>query len=211
MSIGNDLLRFSDRKLLIFDGECQRVNLLEDNRPFQWSWLVAQRNKVIESHNHYLKWPDYRMSADAARITRFHQHWVTNGDDPTEILDKWESLALNPDYLLLGHNILAFDCPLWNLWRRELGRKTDWSMLPRIIDTHLLSRAYKEGWKPDRTNLLAWQYKVMEAHRKGIKTNLTAMAKELDVDFDEDRMHDGLYDIGVNLQVYWKLINILEI
>ncbi len=101
--------------------------------------------------------------------------------------------------------------PLWNLWREALGRKRTWEMMPRVIDTHLLSRAYKEGWKPDRENLMAWQFKVAAGYRKGIKTNLALMATELGVEFDPNRLHEASYDLGVNLQVYWKLVNLMEI
>ncbi len=209
--IGADLLRFSDQKLLLADGECNRVNLLMDNLPFQWTFMVAQKNRILESHDHYLYWPGYKMGEGAARVTRFQQHWVTNGDDPTEILDKWEEYALDPQYLIVGHNIMGFDCPLWNLWRERLGRKRTWEMLSRVVDTHLLARAYKEGWKPDRENLLRWQFKVSNGHRKGVKTNLSLMATEFGIEFDPNRMHDAGYDLGVNLQVYWKLVNLMEI
>ncbi len=86
MSIGADLLRFSDRKIIVFDAETQRVNTAMDNLPFQWAYVITQRGKVIERHNHYLKWPDFKMSPGAAQITRFQQSWVDNGDDPLAVL-----------------------------------------------------------------------------------------------------------------------------
>ncbi len=212
MSLGPELLRFSDRKLCLFDFESSRVNLQMDNLPFQCSFLVVDRQRVHSTSDYYLNWgPGFKMSKGAAQITRFNQAWITNGHDPEFVLDAFESYATDPEYLLLGHNILGFDVPLWNLWREELGRKREWSMLPRVIDTHLLSRAYKEGWKPDRGDLLSWQYKVSAAHRKGVKTNLTAMCKELGVEIDETKTHDGLYDLQLNVQVYWKLIHLMEI
>jgi len=209
--IGIDLLRFSDRKIVLFDVECQRLNLLNDNLPFQLSYVISQHGKILERHNHYLKWPNFVMSPDAARITRFQQFWVDNGEDPRKVLEKWENYAMNESYLLCGHNALTFDLPVWQLWRRELGLKPDWSPAKRLIDTHLLSRAYKEGWKPDRANLLAWQYKVAGAYRKGVKTGLSLMAKELDIPVDENKLHDADYDLILNSALLWKLANLIEI
>lgn len=211
MSIGADLLRFSDRKIVLFDKESQRLNLLHDNLPFQCAWIVTQRGKVLSRHSYYLRWPDFRMSPDAARITRFNPEWVRNGDDPEFVLDAFEGCVLNPEVLLGGHNILLFDSPLWRLWREKLGRPVDWSHQDRIIDSHLLARAYKEGWKPDRENLHAWQRKVGAAHRKGVKTSLGVMAKEFGIVVDESRQHDATYDLELNAAVLWKLINLLEI
>ena len=211
MSIGSELLRFSDRKIALFDFETQRLNIQQDNLPFQCSVVIMQRGKVLGSHNHYIKWPGYKMGKDAATITRFQQSWVDNGDDPEYVLEIFEQYARDPEYLLGGHNVIGFDIPVWQLWRRALGKKPDWSAMPRVIDTHLLARAFKMGWKPDRDNLLAWFHKVSDAHQKGVKTGLSLMAKELDIPFDPDRLHDGLYDLGLNAQVLWKLANLMEI
>lgn len=212
MSVGADLLRFSDRPVLLWDCESFRINTLDDNAPFEIAWIVIDRwGKVLESQQYYLKWPDYRMSPDAARITRFNPAWVANGHDPEFVLQAFESYLLDPRYIVAGHAILSFDSNLHQLWRRVLGRKPDFSYLPRIIDTNLLSRAYKEGWKPDRSNLLAWQYKVAAGFRKGVKTNLTLMAKELGVVIDEAKTHGAAYDLEVNAGVYRKLVNLVEI
>ncbi len=211
MSIGADLLRFSDRKIVIADAESQRLNLLHDNLPFEWAWLVTQRGRILSRHRYYIKWPDFKMSKDAAIITRFNPEWVRNGDDPEFVLDAWESFALNPEFLLAGHHVLGFDWPLWNLFRRALGRPPIFEPRLRTLDSHLLARAYKEGWKPDRENLLPWFHKVGEAHRKGIKTSLGVMAKEFEIPVDEGQQHGALYDLELNNAVLWKLINVMEI
>ncbi len=229
MSVGESLLRFSDRPLLFSDGESNRVNLMEDCLPFQWSFTETVRNRVVRNHDYYLHWPDYRMSKDAARITHFNPAWVANGDDPEFVLDAWEGYAQpdNPDGpLLLGHSWLGFDLYLWDLWRKQLGRPSlfqgqdGWRGLSpalrrRILDTHLVARAWKEGWKPPAAlgtdEFYAWQYRVQISHRKGVKTNLTLMAKDLKIEIDEAKTHDAAYDLYLNVQVYWGLINLMEI
>lgn len=211
MSIGSDLLRFSNRPIIVADGESQRVNTLCDNLPFEWSWIKSVNGNVVERHKHYLKWPNFKMSAAAAQITKFQQSWVDNGEDPRTVLEMWEKDALDENNLICGHNFLGFDVPLWMLWRRELGLKPCWGVCARVLDTHLLSRAYKMGWKPDRENLLAWQYKVMAGFQKGVKTNLTVMCKELGIPIDESKTHAGDYDVDLTAAVLWKLVNKMEI
>ena len=211
MSIGADLLRFSDRKIIYWDFESQRINCMDDNLPFECSWIVTQKGNILETHSYYLGWPGYKMSKEAAFITKFQQHWVDNGEDPDFVLEAFEGYMMDEQFLLAGTNVLAFDCMLWQLWRRALGKKNDYSMLPRVIDTHLLASAYKMGWKPDRDNLLAWQYKLYNSPQKGIKTSLKVMAKELGIPFDESQLHSASYDLKINNQVGWKLINMMEI
>ena len=217
MSIGSELIRFSDRKIVLFDMESQRLNLLHDNLPFEVAWVVMCRGKILSRHKYYLGWPARgycsRMSVEAARITRFQPSWVETGDDPEFVLDAFEGYALAPQNLIAGHNIVApgFDLPLWNLWRQALGRPRVWEPQNRALDTHLLARAYKEGWKPDSSNLRQWFWKVGSSHRKGVKTGLSVMAKELGIAVDETRTHSADYDLEINGAVLWKLINLLEI
>lgn len=210
MSIGADLLRFSNRKLLFFDCETNGLNLMNMTLPFQTAWIIADRYKALESHQYYLKWPDYRMGKRAAEITGFNPNWVRTGDDPLHVLRAFESYVCDPQYVIVGHNVF-YDLYVWRLWRRQFGLPPDDEPLSRVIDTNLIARAYKEGWKPDRANLLAWQYKVMAGFRKGVKTNLTLMAKELGVAIDETKTHDAAYDLNVNHEVYKKLIQVVEI
>lgn len=209
--IGSDLLRFNTKQILLVDTETQRLNLLDDNLPFQCSWIVTDKYNLIKKVNHYIKWPNFKMSKDAARITRFQQEWVDNGDDPEEVLEEFESDLFNENYDLVGQNILSFDIYIWNLWRKKLGKKPIYSHLKRLYDTSFISKAYKLGLKPDRNNLLAWQYKVMSIHAKGIKTNLNTMAKELEIEVDENRLHEASYDLEINDKVFRKLIWLIEI
>lgn len=212
MSIGSDLLRFSNKKIVLFDLETRNLNLMLDNMPFQCSWIVADRYKIIERHNYYLKWPNYKISKGAAMITGFNPRWVLEGTDPRFVLDTFNSYVLDPEYIVAGHNILSFDSAVWRQWCKELRVSVDqYALLERIVDTNLLARAYKEGWKPDRANFLSWQYKVMGAFRKGVKTNLTLMATELGIPFDESKLHDAMEDLMVNYEVYKKLINLVEV
>lgn len=211
MSIGADLLRYSDRKLIIPDFETQRLNLMQDNLPFQLAWIVSDKTGILERHNYYFHWPNFRMSPDAAKITRFNPEWVKNGTDPEFILNAFESYLFNDKYDIASQNWLGFDIYIHKNWREALGKKPDYSYKNRVYDTNVLAKAYKLGIKPDRTNLLAWQYKLVDFKQRGLKTNLGGMAKELGMEVEEGRLHEAGYDLEVNDFVHRKLINMIEI
>jgi len=211
MSVGADLLRFSNRNVLFWDLETSHLNLQQENLPFQCSFAVTSKRGVVSRHNYYLKWPNYRISEDAARITRFNRAWVENGTDPEFVLDAFESYLHDESLDVGGQNLLGFDVYVHQLWRRALGRKPDYSYLSRLYDTSALARAYKMNWKPDRANILAWQYRVLATPVKGVKTSLGLMGKELGMPVDETRLHEAGYDLEVNDFVYRKLINLVEI
>ena len=41
--------------------------------------------------------------------------------------------------------------------------------------------------------------------KKGIRTNLTALGKEFDIDVDYDNLHDAVNDLMLNIEVWNKL------
>lgn len=209
--IGSDLLRYSNRPVLLFDKETQRLNLMDDNRPFQCSWIITDKNGILKKRNYYIKWPNFKMGKQAAIITKFQQSWVDNGHDPEDILEEFQNDLFNEDYDIAGQNLLSFDSFVHQLWRREFGQKPNYSYLKRLYDTSYLYKAFKLGLKPDRSNIWAWQYRVMSIHAKGVKTNLATMSKELDINVDENRLHEASYDLEINDACFRKLIWMIEI
>ena len=71
--MNDDLLRYNDKqKYLIFDFETCNLNLVsQKNRPWQLSYIVATKNKILKKADHFLKWKDLKVSDGAARATRF--------------------------------------------------------------------------------------------------------------------------------------------
>ena len=45
----------------------------------------------------------------------------------------------------------------------------------------------------------------MSKRVKGVKTNLTALGKEYNIDHNYDKLHDALVDLELNLKVWNKL------
>ncbi len=212
--IGSSLLRYrDDQKYLLLDGESNGLNL-HASQPWQIAYAICTNKQIEATVVRYPKWPDFVMSDEAAQVTRFDmKDYLSRAEDPNDVLTDFEALLFDPQYLILGHNLLGFDAYLIQTWRRLCDRKEDWSFVPRIIDTLCLSRAYRFGIAPDHENLIAWQYKMLtiRSKAKGMGASLGAMAREFQIEYDERKAHGALYDIEVNHKVFSRLIWEVEI
>lgn len=210
--VGENSLRYDNRPIAVIDFETESINLATA-RPWQASWIIIENGKVTEEHDYFPWWSDLKISEGAARVTRFNfADYQAKSTNSWEVLEKLESYLYSDKYLIIGQNVLGFDTMIHQVFRRALGKKPDYSFLPRTIDTLALGRAYKYGIKkPQDKNLLAWQYSMLSKHGRGVKCGLSALAKEFDIPVDENKTHDGLYDVKLNYLVYKALIKALDI
>lgn len=214
--IGSDLTRYLDRqKCLLVDFESIGLNLA-NSLPWELSYSVATlRADIISSRTDLIRYPNFRISEEAARINHFNREtYDATAQDPREVWDRFATLLYDPEYRILGHNLLGFDVYMINVLRKHLGMRPDYSFVPRIVDTLALSKAYKRTIVPDVTSPLAfqsWQYRMIDFRLpRGVKVNLGAMCKELGVEFDETLAHGSGYDISRNWLIYKKLVYLME-
>lgn len=205
--IGQELLRFYQGKYIVFDFETEGLNLFR-SKPWQLAWLECQGRDIIKENDYYLFWPDLNINPQAKIVTHFNElSYKNRAIDPIEVLKKFDAVLYNEDYLLVGHNILAYDIYIHSVLRRLCGFKVDYSYLGRCIDTNCISKAYKKGFKkPPSEDLLSWQLKIEDFVEKGLKTSLSTMGREFGIEVDYDALHDGLNDIKLNRLVYQKLL-----
>jgi hypothetical protein len=210
--LGQNLLRFKDKqKYLVADTETESLNLYF-SRPFQLSYLICEGKNILEKHNYYLDIPNFQISKDAARITKFDQNRYNELKQPPEpILNHFESYLYNKDYRIVGANFLGFDIYQLNNLRRTLNKKPDYSYIDRIIDTNLIQKAILLGLQPDLSNFLAWQYKLSTIIKRGLKTSQTACARHFNIEFKEEDLHDSLKDIELCFKILWKQFYSIEI
>lgn len=212
--IGSQLLRYQkNQKYLVFDKETCHLNLAVDNYPWQCAWLVATQSQILERHNHYLNWGDrLRVSDGAARATGFDPSMIArHGEDPKAIYQKFKSYLNNPEYIIVGHNLLNFDIYVEKLWAYEVGEKHDWKYLDRLVDTNAVAKAIKKNVKPDMDNFLAWQFRMIGYVEKGLKTNIGLLTKEYKLEIDESRLHKADYDIEKNMEIWNQQMREIEI
>lgn len=205
-----DLLRFKNKqKYMVFDFETCNLNLVsEHNKPWQLAFLIYHGDKLIESNDYHIHWEDLRMSEGARKVTGFNDKKYKSLAKPAEeVLNHFEKYLYDDSYIKLGHNILGFDIYIHNTFRKLLGKKTDYSYLNSSIDTLSLAKAiHKEIEFNEDDQFLSWQFKLNSVYERGMRLNLGACCKTYEVDFDPAKLHDALYDIKKNYEVFRKML-----
>lgn len=210
--ISGDLLRYNleNKKFIVFDYEGD-LNLFHST-PFQLGFIVIEGKKIIKEYDFYIKWPDLFISDFVKKYAHFDERRMEKyGIDPMEVFGLFEKYINNPEYYYIGANILAFDTILtYNCFKR-LGLPYNYDFLDRVYDTNALFKLYKLGIKPNNEDLLAQQFSANDLKLKGLKSNVSHVAKEFGIDFDENKMHDGSYDVQIIAQNFFELIKKIDI
>lgn len=219
--IGENLLRYKrNQKYLVFDFETESLNL-HFSRPWQLYFMLCEGKEIKEKHNYYLYWSDLNISQDALRITKIDIQTIKNkSTNLGEALEHFESYLYNDDYLIVGHNLLGFDIYQHNNFRRNLNRQTDYSYVPRILDTLSIARAYHlyengdlaSNVVPNSTmERITWMYKYLHFRKRGMKTSLGVLGKKFECKFDMMNLHDASVDIPLNFEVFTHLVGKMEL
>jgi len=198
-------------KRILFDTETENLNL-QSTRPWQIALLSNKR-----SYYKNIQIPNLNVSVGAARVTRFDPIQHDRVAVPLkEVCDFLWPVFNSKDYLLIGHNVLGFDLyALRNLFRL-VGKELDiQDVAYRMRDTLAYARAYylqiEAPSVEAKDDFLAWQFQMLATFKRGMKTSLGAMCKELGVETDDTKAHDALYDAKINAQIYGKLCYSLDI
>ncbi len=83
----------------------------------------------------------------------------------------------------------------------------DYSYIDRSIDTVCLAKALKNDikFKHDE-DYFSWQYKLNNMMDRKSKKKLIDLCKHYELEIDEDKLHDAMYDIEQNYEVFKKMI-----
>ncbi|MAG59393.1 hypothetical protein CMO96_01200 [Candidatus Woesebacteria bacterium] len=210
-----NLLRFNKKqKYLVFDFETCSLNLASpDNKPWQLAFMAYEGDKLIESADYYIHWDNLKLSEGARRVTGFSDSkYKKRAQPPEKILDHFEKYLYNKKYINLGHNILGFDIYIHNIFRKLLGRKPDYSYVNNSIDTLCLAKAIAKDIKiNDDDELMSWQFKLNSIYERGMRLSLGACCKTYGVELDSNKLHDALYDIQRNYEVFKQMLWKIEI
>ena len=213
--MNSDLLRFNNKqKYVIFDFETCNLNLAcPNNKPWQLAFIIAQGDRVIDKFDYYIHWDDLNISKDAEKITGFSRSiYNKKSTNAEKVLDHFEEFLYNKEYMNLGHNIFGFDIYIHNIFRNLLGKKTDYSYLDRSIDTLSIAKAIEKNIPYNKSESLSvFQFKLNSFRERGMRLNLGACCKKYDIDFDPAKLHDALYDITKNFEVFSKMLWNIEL
>jgi len=208
-----DLLRFKfDQKYIIFDTETEGLNLVS-SKPWQLAWIEATGKKIIKKQNRFLRWDDLNVSDDAARITGFNkQDYISKAEDPEKVYKEFMDLIMDEDVIIVGQNILGYDIYMLGVIARNLGVEIDYSFISRILDTKVIATALGKGNKtPDKDDMLTWQLRYLNYRERGLKTNQKFLLQHYEIPFDENQLHDALYDIEKNFEIFQKQLWELDV
>tara|TARA_S200002703_G_scaffold57092_1_gene49859 strand:- start:1052 stop:1684 length:633 start_codon:yes stop_codon:yes gene_type:complete len=208
-----DLLRFKfDQKYVIFDTETEGLNLVS-SKPWQLAWIETTGKNITRKQNRFLKWSELNVSEEAAKITGFDKKdYLSKAEDPATIFKEFMDLISQDDVIVVGQNILGYDLYMLGVIARNLNIKIDYSFAKRCFDTKAIATAIaKENKNPDKEDFLAWQLRYLNHREKGLRTNQKFLLQHYDIDFDEKKLHDALYDIEKNFEIFQKQIWELEI
>lgn len=208
----DDLLRFDKhQKYIIFDTETEGLNLVH-SKPWQVAWIVAQGDNILEKHDVYIKWDDLRVSEGAAKITGFStQLYERRAVNAKDVFEKFSKYLYDPQYKLIGQNVLGFDVYMINIWRKLIGLKSDYSFIDRIIDTRCLAMAIAKQIPVKKDDLISWQYRLLNHKDKKVKASQLALLKKYSIDFDEKKLHDALYDVEMTYKIFRKQLFEIEL
>jgi len=208
-----DLLRFKfNQKYVIFDTETEGLNLVT-SKPWQLAWIEAEGKKITKKQNRFLMWEDLNVSEDAARVTGFdYKSYVKQAEDPAIVYKQFIDLINKDDVIIVGQNLLGYDIYILGVIARQLGLKIDYSFVNRIFDTKAIATALAKGNKtPDKDDFVSWQIKWLNYRERGLKSNQKYLLEYYNIDFDPKKLHDALYDIEKNFEIFLKQIWELEI
>ena len=203
-----------NQKYLFFDYETCHLNLTsKENKPWQLAFLLKEGEKTLEEADYWLHWDDIKVSDGAARVTGWTKSkYQKKAQSPIAPLEHFESLLYDEDVIPVGHNILGFDVYIHNIHRKLLRKESDYSYIDRCIDTACIAKAIKKEIKISANeNRLAWQYRLNNFIEKRLKVNLNQCCKDYNLKFDPTKLHDALYDIKMNAEVFQKMIWDIEI
>lgn len=208
------LLRFrKDKTLVFFDAETLNLCLnFQHNLPWQIAMLKVVGDRKIDEKDFLIKWDTtLQISEGAARITKYDPKKVERlGLAPEEVFPTVKDWLDNCDYIL-GHNTLGFDIYLIKEFYKMMGARCD-HLYPKFIDTNCLARGMKMGLPLKKDDdLLEYQYRAYNKKAKGVKTNMTALGKEFDIQHDYDNLHDAIVDLELNLKIWNKLKYMIEV
>ena len=98
-----------------------------------------------------------------------------------------------------------------DIWRRAMGQNLDQSYIKRIIDTKALATAIAKNIPYNKGKFINWQYRLLNYRERGLKTSQAFLLKHYNIDHDPKKLHDALYDIEMNFQIFKKQLFDLEL
>src|SRR6478736_506679 len=109
------LLRFKKKqKYLVLDEETESLSLT-NARPWQSTATICEGDNIIKEIDDYILWDDLDISEGAKVITRWNEwDYKKRAISPQKAWKNLEKYLYDPEYLIIGSNLLNFDVYILN-------------------------------------------------------------------------------------------------
>lgn len=204
-----------NQKISTFDYETRHLGLghrIEDpnaNKAWQLGWINSIGSKIISENEYYIDVPNLNLSDLVKKLTNFDaEKYKNQKKSATEVWEKFKKVLYDPEYILVGQNILGFDGFLCDILAKQAGERVDYSLFyDRMYDTRAFGLAYKNNIeKPQRGSMLEWQFKILNDKSLKGKVSQTALLKDLGItSSDESARHSSLCDCRDTLMIFNEL------
>lgn len=200
-----------NQKYICFDTETEGLNLYY-SRPWQVSWVLGEGNKVVEEQDRFIKYSDLELSDMIKKLTGYNQRtYDSKKESIRAVYDDLAKYLYDPEYIIIGQNLLGFDVYMVAVMQRMLGIEPDFSYIDRIYDTRALGKAYRENLDKPSGDFLSWQYKIINDRSLKSKVSQLQLLKLFGIDFDEKMLHSAIYDTKMCFEVFKHLKKGLEL
>ena len=201
-----------NQKYCVFDFETEGLNL-KYSRPWELSYLIAQGNKVLSQEQLYIDLSDFNLSKEVRELTSFNdEKYNSKKIIPENAFEKFSKIINDPQYILVGQNLLKFDVYMLKVLADICNKSLDFSFMDRILDTRPLALAYREGLqKPKNDSMLEWQSKIINDRTIKSKASQLTLLKLFGIEFEKEKLHDGLYDCQMTWQIFLQLKKVLSL
>lgn len=208
-----DMWRNHNERFVFWDVETNGLNLVF-SQPYQLSYIIVQGGKIIEKVDDYIWWDNYQMPDAAAKVNRFNRTNYEKRARPLgEVMKRFEEKCKGAT--LVGHNVLNFDIYMLTMLYKAAGMNHDFWWMDKIVDTCALSKSYltkrKNNDFEDWEEFVGWQLSSISIHDRTLKSSQGFMLKHFDIPFVEERLHEALYDVEKNKEVFEKLLFTLKL
>jgi len=202
-----------NQKYLVIDTETEGLNL-HSSKTWQLSWIVCQGNKILEEHDEFITHKNLNIPEVVKKMTGFNwDKYNEKSKSLSKVWSKFEQYLYDPQYVIVGQNLLGFDVYIHNIYRKLLGLDSDFSYIKRIYDTNCVAKAIKKGMKTPNSldKFIQWQYRLNDFRERNLRTSIKAQLKQYKIDFDENKLHDSLYDVQMNLKIFRKQLTQIDL
>lgn len=206
---------------MLFDGESDGLNLVSV-KCWQLAWALATGNRITDTFDRFIYWPDLEVSEGAARVTGFDIDYyksigrknrtykvrgkISKAEEPLVVLNDFMSDVGDPERIIVGQNLLGFDVFLVASLQKYMGQKPDYSYMSRILDTRPLGKLWKEGLsKPTSGDFLSYQYKIIHDRTMKSRVSQAQLMKDLNIEHDPAKNHDAVYDVENTFKIFLEL------